>query len=426
MAEQFNNSINADAGHIFVVAQYYYPEQFRTNDVCAEWVRRGYRVTVLTGIPNYPAGKFFDGYSLFKNRREVHDGVEIIRVPVIPRGKNRIMLTLNYFSFMFFAALWCMFTNIKPDLVFSFETSPIFQVIPAVRFAKKRNIPCYVYALDLWPESFQIMTGIKNALMVKLVCAAVDYVYKRSTRIFVPSRAYIDPVADRNVEREKIVYWPQYAEDILPARMKQPSEKIPDDGSFNIIFAGNLGFAQGLDALPKAAAELAALKPKRRVVFNIVGDGRYRDRLLEEIDKCGVGYMFRFHGRCRADEVPAYLAACDAAYLGYMPNALFEKAVPAKLQTYMACAMPIIACAEGESARIINESACGMTCACSDYKALARIIAGFAQLGEDELGCMSSNSLGYCRENFSKKELMDAMDEHFGLKPLKQEANANV
>ena len=76
--------------HILVVSQYFYPEQFRVNDLCSQWVKRGYRVTVLTGIPNYPQGKFYPGYGLCKKRRETYNGVEMIRIPLIPRGSHGI------------------------------------------------------------------------------------------------------------------------------------------------------------------------------------------------------------------------------------------------------------------------------------------------------------------------------------------------
>ena len=129
--------------HILVIAQYFYPEQFRINDICTEWVKRGYKVTVVTGIPNYPQGKYYDGYGLFKKRKETYNGIEIIRIPLVPRGNNSIMLALNYLSFVVSGFFWKMFTKIKADYVFIFEVSPMTQALPGVWYAKKRKIPCY-------------------------------------------------------------------------------------------------------------------------------------------------------------------------------------------------------------------------------------------------------------------------------------------
>lgn len=119
-----------EKGALLVVSQYFYPEQFRINDMCAEWVKRGYSVTVLTGIPNYPQGKFFAGYGWFSKRKELYEGVNVLRIPIISRGKSNISLALNYLSFVVSGFLWGLFTKEKPDLVFSFEVSPMTQVLP--------------------------------------------------------------------------------------------------------------------------------------------------------------------------------------------------------------------------------------------------------------------------------------------------------
>ena len=85
---------------ILIISQYYFPEQFRINDISEEWYKRGYEVTVLTGIPNYPNGSYYRGYGLFSKRKEIHNGINVIRLPIIPRGNNKITLALNYISFV--------------------------------------------------------------------------------------------------------------------------------------------------------------------------------------------------------------------------------------------------------------------------------------------------------------------------------------
>ena len=131
---------------ILVICQYFYPEQFRINDICSEWVKRGYDVTVLTGIPNYPQGRFYDGYGWFKKRREI---------------------VLNYFSFPISGFFWNLFTRLKADYVFMFETSPMTQCKIGVRYAKKHRVPLYLYVQDLWPENVEIVTGIHSPLVIK-------------------------------------------------------------------------------------------------------------------------------------------------------------------------------------------------------------------------------------------------------------------
>ncbi len=135
--------------HILVISQYFYPETFRINDIATEWVKRGYKVTVVTGIPNYPEGKFYKGYGWFRNNREIWNGIEIIRIPIIPRGSNSIGLILNYLSFVVSGFFWKCFTRIKTDYVFIFEVSPMTQALFGVWYARRRKIPCYIYVQDL-------------------------------------------------------------------------------------------------------------------------------------------------------------------------------------------------------------------------------------------------------------------------------------
>jgi len=180
--------------HILVISQYFYPEQFRINDICTEWVTRGYRVTVITGIPNYPQGKYYEGYGLFKKRREIYNGIEIIRIPLIPRGNNVIMLVLNYLSFVISGFIWSLFTRINADYVFIFEVSPITQALPGVWYAKKKNVPCYLYIQDLWPENVEIVGGIKNRLILNMIGKMVDYIYARCTKIFTTSKSFVKAI----------------------------------------------------------------------------------------------------------------------------------------------------------------------------------------------------------------------------------------
>lgn len=125
--------------HILVISQYFFPETFRINDMCKEWINRGYEVTVVTGIPNYPQGKFFEGYSFRKRRKENYEGINIIRLPIVPRGSSALMLILNYISFVVSGGIWSLLSKLEPTNVFIFEVSPMTQALPGVWFAKKES-----------------------------------------------------------------------------------------------------------------------------------------------------------------------------------------------------------------------------------------------------------------------------------------------
>lgn len=403
--------------HILVIAQYFYPEQFRINDICTEWVKRGYKVTVITGIPNYPQGKYYNGYGLFKKRKEIYNGIEIIRIPLIPRGNNSIMLVLNYLSFVVSGFFWKLFTKIKANYVFIFEVSPMTQALPGVWYAKKRKIPCYLYVQDLWPENVEIITGITNKKIIGSIGEMVDYIYSRCTRIFTTSESFVKSIHNRGVPIEKVQYWPQYAEDFYVPMEKTSIPEIPKDDYLNIIFAGNIGTAQGLDILPRAA-EIIKVKSNKNVRFNIVGDGRYKEEFEKNVKSKSLSEMFNFIPKQPATRIPEFMAASDAAFLSLTDSPLFEMTIPAKLQSYMACGIANIASAAGETYRIINESNSGLCSMPGDAEALADNIIELSRKSKQELKLLGNNSREYYEKSFNKEALLDVMDNYFGSKSI--------
>ena len=187
--------------------------------------------------------------------------------------------------------------------------------------------------------------------------------------------------------------------------------EFPKTDAFKVIFTGNIGYAQGLDVLPRTAALLK--EHGKNVLFCIVGDGRYMEEFKKEIAKLQVEDMFCLTGRKPAEEIPKLLAACDVAFLSFMETKLFEMTIPAKLQSYMACGMPVIAAAAGETERIIKEARCGAYSPSGDEKALAESIEKLMECSEEDVEEMKKNSRAYFEEHFEKKQLMNQMDRYF-------------
>ena len=392
------------AKHILVVSQCFYPEQFRINDICCDLVKRGYKVTVLTGIPNYPEGKFYSAYGWFKRRRERWNGIDIVRIPLIARGKHSLGLICNYLSFVISGFFWCLFTSLDAECVFTFETSPMTQALISVWYAKRKKIPHYIYVQDLWPENVEIVTGIRNRAIIGPIDKMVDYIYRRSDKILVTSPSFQQVIRGRVHDRNKVIYWPQYAEEFYVPQKGVPVTEIPEDGTFKVVFTGNIGYAQGLQILPQTA-NILRNQNICDVRFVLVGDGRYKDKLLAQIEEHAVMDMFIFVDKQPPERIPKLLAACDAAFVSFMNDPLFAKTIPAKLQSYMACCMPVVASASGETERIIQEAQCGVCCALGDPQALAD---GIMALKHDVKLCdKASNARAYFLKHFQKQDLMD-------------------
>lgn len=397
--------------HILVVSQYFHPENFRINDITTEWVKRGYQVTVLTGIPNYPKGEYYEGYSKTERRHEKWNGMEIIRLPIEPRKTGSIGLIKNYLSFVVVGRKWIKKTNIKTDLVFTFEVSPMTQALVSVWYAKKNKIPHILYVTDLWPENVEIITGIHNKLFLGLIQKMVDYIYKRSSRILTCSNSFITAIMKRGISPEKIEFWPQYAEDIYKPSERISSSEIPDDGVLNLVFAGNIGYAQGLGILPQAAEKLK--KGGILVRFNVIGDGRYMPDLKKEIEKRYVKEYFNFIDRKPAEQIPAYLAAADALLITLSKSEVFSITIPAKTQSCMACGRPILVSADGEVQDIIRCADAGLTSASEDVEGFVKNIMALASMIDEERNRLGQNALLYSETHFNKDMLLNRMDEIF-------------
>ena len=394
--------------HILIISQYFYPEQFRINDIAMEWVKRGNKVTVLTGIPNYPQGRFYKGYGWLKRRKEVWNGIDVIRIPLVARGKSSIGMILNYFSFVVSGWIWKCFTRVKADLVFTFEVSPMTQALIGVWYSKKHKIPNYLYVQDLWPENVETVTGIKSPLIIKPISRMVDYIYSNCEKIFATSPSFVKEIQKRTPgEEKKVIYWPQYAEEFYRP-VDEKSNLIPQDDILNITFTGNIGTAQGLEILPKTAKLLKEQNVSVR--FNIVGDGRNKENLVRCIKDNGVEEYFNLIGWQPAEQIPIILSSSDAAFLSFADNPLYSMTIPAKLQSYMACGIPIIASACGETKRIIEESNCGLCCKMGDVESLVANILKMKNL--EDLSQYSRLSRVYFIANFDKKMLMDKLDEY--------------
>lgn len=394
--------------HILVISQYFYPEQFRINDICREWVKRGYRITVLTGIPNYPQGEFYPGYGYNLKRTESWEGINIIRLPIKPRKTGIVNLARNYLSFVAEGSKWIRKSDLRADEVFIYEVSPMTQALVGVRYAKKHRVKCNIYVTDLWPENVEIVLGVHNRLFLDLIGTMVDYIYKRCDHIFTSSRSFIGKIADRGVEKNKLIFWPQYAEEFYEKVSRKNILDIPNDGIANLTFAGNIGKAQGLDVLVGAAAILK--KQNIYVRFNIIGNGRYEGELKRHIRVEKVSDYFNFIPRQPAEKIPEYFAWSDAALITLSKSEVFSMTIPAKTQSCLACGMPIIVSADGEVQEIINEASCGFCSESEDANGLANSIKQLLALDEEGRKRLSENALKYYKNHFDKTVLMNEME----------------
>ncbi len=395
--------------NILIVTQYFYPENFKSNDVAFELKKRGHNVTVLTGLPNYPKGKIYEGYGLFKKRKETINGVKVIRSLVLPRGKGGgVRLFLNYYSWAFFASIKAFFMglNNKYDAVIVHATSPIMQFYPALIIKKIQKIPVYFWILDLWPESLEVAGGIKNKWVLAYFRKLVIRFYKHSEKILISSKGFKKSIVEKGNFASKIVYFPNWAEDtIINGDKNYPIPNMPE--GFKVMFAGNVGEAQDMDSIMKSAL---LLKEHKHIKFIIVGDGRKMPYVKDFIQQNNLENTVHCVGRFPIESMSSFFEKADLMLVSLKNNKIFNLTVPAKMQAYMGAEKPILAMLNGDGADIIKESDAGFTVSASDSNALANKILEVSQLSKLELEEKGQNGKIFFDKNYKMEICIDNLE----------------
>ncbi len=382
---------------ILVVCQYYYPEPFRITDICEEWVKQGYEVTVVTGLPNYPMGKIYEGYKDKKWQDEIINGVKVHRCFEIGRRNGVIFRFLNYYSFAWSSKKYLKKLKENFDVIFVNQLSPIMMANGALAYKKKNaNAKLMLYCLDLWPESL-VAGGIqKGSLLYKHYHKVSKTIYNSADMVLITSktfRRYL--IEELGVNEENIRYLPQYAEEIFSA---DTCRKTPD-GQIDLLFAGNIGKAQSLETIIKAAKETQDIQ---NLHWHIVGDGSDLERCKSLAAQLGVESI-TFYGRKPLEDMPLYYKNADAMLVTLIDEEALSLTLPGKVQTYMAAGKPIIAAINGETANVIKEAECGYCGQAEDYFCLAenvrRFCREYAQGKNNEMG---TNAKNFYINNYSK------------------------
>jgi len=396
---------------ILVFSQYFYPENFRINTLCRELVLRGHDVTVVTGYPQYPYGRIYDGYGFDIPYESQWNGVKICRVRVHPRGSNLLGMLRNTVDYVVQANRWVKDCREKFDAVYVFEVSPVTVGLPAVTYKKKFGVPMFFNLQDLWPENVEEVLGIRFAPLTWLINRIVDRIYGASNRILCTSNGFADNLRARGVPEEKIVFWPQFCLDPDLTQAQKP--EIYGEDTFNIVFAGNLGDAQGLDLMVEAARELKGSS----IRWYLVGDGRARARLEQKVKEMDAAQEVTFVGRVSEKEADRYVHFADCAYLSFKDNKIFNMTLPAKLQTYLACGTPILAAAGGESARLVGDNGIGFVCR-PRLEELVAAAKQAASMSRQDHAAMSQKARAYYEQHFTMDDLVTKLE---GM--LKEEIN---
>lgn len=397
-----------------IFTNHFYPEDFKVNDIAFELAKRGYEVTVITAVPDYPKGKFFDGYSWFKRSREIVDGVKVIRLPIIPRGKGGAKrLVLNYGSYIVSSTIFTFFHKFfhKYDAVFVHLTSPFFIGKCAVALKKWQKIPLYFWTLDLWPESLTAAAGITNPLIIKPQIKMVQKIYDNCDKILIGSKGFEKSILEKGNYKEKMVYFPNWAEsaEIIEKDDWKKTKPFCDFSKeeFVLLFAGNIGESQNIDCIVDAANEF---KDNQKIKFVFLGDGRAREHLCQKVEDLGLENTVFFAGRFPLESMPYFMNKADVLMVSLKDELIFNLTVPGKVQFYMAQGKPVLAMINGDGSDLINEANCGLAVPANNCREFIKAVTRLYEMSEEDRRELGVNGRDFYLKNFQKEDRINQLD----------------
>jgi colanic acid biosynthesis glycosyl transferase WcaI len=396
---------------VLIVTQYFWPENFRINDLALEMSKRNHDVTVLTALPNYPDGEVFQAYRDCPENFKTYENVKISRVPFLPRKKGNFRLVLNYLSFMLSASLlgpWKLRRQ-KFDVILVYAPSPISVAIPGIILRALKHAPMTLWVLDLWPETLRAVGVVTSNWMLSVVGFFVSFIYKNADLVLAQSKSFIKSIRHYAGDKVPIHYFPNWAEtlfdqiDIAPAMQ---ITKAPDQ--FTLMFAGNIGVAQDFPTLLAAAERL---KEITHIKWLILGDGRMSGWVSEQIILRGLQHQFILLGAFPLEHMPGFFKHADALLVSLKDDPIFSMTIPGKVQSYLASGIPIIAALNGEGADILNENGAGLVCPAGDDRLLADQILRLANMTKAQRQDMGKQGRSLYEREFQRRNLVDQFEK---------------
>lgn len=390
---------------IILLTQWYPPEpQKILSDLAGSLQNAGHEVTVLTGFPNYPEGKIYPGYRMRPLQREVLEGIPVLRIPIYPDHSSRaVKRSLNYLSFAASAAFIGPWVAPRADLIYVVGNPPLGA--GAAFLGRILRMPFVVEIQDIWPESLLSTSMVRNRMALGAVDRLAKFVYRRAAAIRVISPGFRRNLIAKGVPDEKISVISNWVDTDF-YRPLPPDEKRAAEfgfaGRFNILFAGMMGAAQGLENVILAAEELRDL-PEVQFVF--LGDGTAFESLRSMTVEKKLENV-RFLGRHPQKSMPDFFALADAMLLNLTADPLFEITIPHKIYAYMSSGKPILGALAGDPADVVTSSQAGFVSPPGDPRALAQIVRRLYSMTIEDRRRLGENGRTAVLERFGRTTIV--------------------
>lgn len=396
---------------IVLLTQWFDPEPtFKGLAFARELVRKGFEVEVVTGFPNYPGGKLYDGYRLRLIQREVIDGVRITRLPLFPSHDGSAMKRIaNYASFAVSSLFYGLIMLRRPDVIYAYHP-PLTVGVTASLLRLIRRIPVVYDIQDMWPDTLRATGMLNNERILAIISRVCDWVYRHVDRVVVLSPGFKRLLLERGVPERKLDVIYNWCDEAALNADQAASLNTSGNDQFRIVFAGNMGKAQALATVIEAAELLVKERPE--VCFVLVGSGVEVDALKQMVSTKGLGNVV-FVPRVPMSEVGAVLASADALLVHLKDDPLFAITIPSKTQAYMAIGKPLLMAVRGDAAEIVERAACGVTAVPESARSLVDAAVRLAGMSAEERVEMGRRSRSFYEKELSLTEGVERFAVHF-------------
>jgi colanic acid biosynthesis glycosyl transferase WcaI len=395
---------------ILILTQWYPPEPaLLMQEMAQTLIKRGHQVTVMTGFPNYPSGKVYPGYRLRLRQRETISGVPVVRIPLCPdHSRSGLRRAINYISFAMATSLLGPLLADRPDVLFVYHP-PLTVGLPAYVLSRLWRVPFVYQIQDMWPETLRATGMLNNKYSLKWVGDFAKWVYARAQEICVISPGFQANLIQKGVPAEKIHVISNWVDTTTHYPEKHNmalAKKLGLAGRFNIMFAGNMGEAQGLETVLNAAELLRDLN---EVQFVFVGDGVALPHLRQVAESQHLINVI-FLGRYPGHMMPSLYALADVLLVHLKDDPLFRITIPHKIFTYMASGKPILAAIHGDAVDVVTQMDAGIPCAPQNPQAIAAVVRQFFEMTDVQREDMGARGLVAVQTKYSREALVGEIE----------------
>ena len=394
---------------LIYLCQHFPPEtgapQIRVYEVSKELIKRGHHVEVITAFPHHPKGVIPKEYRGKFYMFEEWDGIPVHRSWIYPSPKGSFWRRLiSYFSFTFSAFYSILRT--KPTDVIICNSPPLFLGITGYIGAKLKRAKFIFNVADIWPESAVELGILRNKVFIRMAEWLENFLYKKSWKIATATEGIKEYIVNKGKDKKDVFLLPNgvNTDEFIPMpKDRELVKELGIEGKKVFMYAGNMGYAQGLDSVLRAAEKLKTTEPD--VHFLFVGDGPECEKLIrmkEELDL----YNVTFTGQVPVSQMPRYFSVADFSIVSLRNIELFKGARPSKIFPAISTGTPVLYCGSGESANILEKYGCGKVAPPEDYKEIAKAVSELSRLPDENYQQMSKNGRRLAIEEYSWKRIV--------------------